>query len=64
MKFSLVANISKPFNNRIFKTKKSTPKIQCVKVSKYRVFFLSVFRLNTGKYGPEKIPCLDTSRSN
>ena len=50
MKFSLVANISKPFNNRIFKTKKfegiscQVPlKFNAWKVSKYRVFFLSVF---------------------
>ena len=33
------------------------------KVSKYGVFYgpyFLVFRLNTGKYGPEKIPYLDT----
>ena len=35
----------------------------CVKESKYVVFsrpYFPVFRLNTGKYGPERIPCLDT----
>ena len=30
------------------------------KESKYRVFFWSVFSPNTGKYGPEKTPYLDT----
>ena len=33
------------------------------KVSKYRVFsgtYFPVFELNTGKYGPEKTPFLDT----
>ena len=37
--------------------------IHCVKSSKYGVFsgpYFPVFGLNTGKYGPEKTPYLDT----
>ena len=42
---------------------KSSDRITAWKVSKYGVFFcpyFPVFGLNTGKYGPEKTPYLDT----
>ena len=32
----------------------------CVKSVQIRSYFWSVFSLNTGKYGPEKAPYLDT----
>ena len=42
---------------------KRRPTIHCVKIVQIRSFFWSVFsciRTNTGKYGPEKTPYLDT----
>ena len=39
------------------------PSVTSSKVSRYRVFsgpYFPVLRFNTGKYGPEKIPYLDT----